>query len=144
MTPDGYFIILLVMSIVFHYIFPVEKIIFYPYTLIGIILITAGISITFVTNFILLKNRTSIKPIEIPSVLVTSGPFKFSRNPIYLAMALLLFGVEILLGSLSPFLFPIMFIIIINKTFIPIEENKLEQIFGKKYLDYKKKIRRWI
>jgi len=137
-------IILLAMSILFHSIFPIVKIIFYPYSLIGIILIITGVSITLVANFILLKKRTSIKPFEIPSEVITSGPFKFSRNPIYLGMALILFGVETVLGSLSPFLFPIMFVIIINKSFIPIEENNLEKIFGEKYLDYKKKVRRWI
>ncbi|HMF72321.1 MAG TPA: isoprenylcysteine carboxylmethyltransferase family protein [Flavitalea sp.] len=144
LMPDGYFVILLAMSILFDSIFPIVKIIFYPYSLIGIILIIIGLSLTFVANFILLKKKTSIKPLEKPSELIISGPFKFSRNPIYLGMALILFGVEIVLGWLSPFLFPIMFVIIINKSFIPIEENNLEKLFGGKYLDYKKRVRRWI
>jgi len=144
LMPDGYFVILLAMSILFASIFPIVKIIFYPYSLIGIILIIIGLSLTFVANFILLKKKTSIKPLEKPSELIISGPFKFSRNPIYLGMALILFGVEIVLGWLSPFLFPIMFVIIINKSFIPIEENNLEKLFGGKYLDYKKRVRRWI
>ena len=144
LMPDGYFVILLAMSILFDSIFPIVKIIFYPYSLIGIILIIIGLSLTFVANFILLKKKTSIKPLEKPSELIISGPFKFSRNPIYLGMALILFGVEIVLGWLSPFLFPIMFVIIINKSFIPIEENNLEKLFGGKYLNYKKRVRRWI
>lgn len=143
-SPDGYFLILLVMSLLFHFIFPIKKIIIYPYSLIGIILIITGILIVFVTNSILLKKRTSIKPLEIPSALITSVPFKLSRNPIYLGMTITLFGVEAILGSLSPFIFPIIFAIIINSSFIPIEENNLERLFGEKYLDYKTKVNRWI
>lgn len=142
--PDGYFITSLVMSIIFHSILPIVKIILYPYSLIGILLIITGISLVFVTNSILLKKRTSIKPFETPSVLITYGPFKFSRNPIYLGMAIVLFGVETLLGSLSSFIFPILFVIIINRSFIPMEENNLEKLFGEKYLVYKTKVKRWI
>ena len=142
--PDGYFIILIVMSVLFHFLFPIEKIIYYPFSLIGIILVIGGILVAFVTNSVLLKERTSIKPFENPCELVTSGLFKFSRNPIYLGMMIALFGVEIILGSLFSFIFPIIFVIIINKTIIPVEEKNLERLFGKKYLDYKKKVGRWI
>lgn len=142
--PDGYFIILIAMSVLFHFTFPTAKLIPSPYSLTGIILIIGGLLIAFVTNSFLLKRRTSTKPLERPSELITSGPFKFSRNPIYLGMTITLFGVEIILGSLSPFIFPIIFVIIINKSFIPIEENNLEKLFGRKYCDYKTKVRRWI
>lgn len=142
--PDGYFIILLGMIVLFHFIFPIKKLYSYPYNLTGLLLIIAGIIIVFAANSILLKKKTSIMPFEIPSVLITSGPFKLGRNPIYLGMALILFGVAAVPGSLSSFLFPIIFIIIINKSFIPIEENNLEKLFGERYLDYKKKVRRWI
>lgn len=143
-TPDRYFAALLGMSILLHSVFPVLKIISYPYSLIGIILFITGILIAFVTNSILLKNETSIKPFKTPSVLITSGPFKYSRNPIYLGMTIALFGIEIFLSSLSPFIFPILFILYINKSIIPMEQHNLEKLFPEKYLDYKSKVRRWI
>ncbi len=62
----------------------------YPYSLTGLIFIVAGLFSGFVTNSILLKKKTSTKPFGIPDQLVTSGPFKWSRNPIYLGMALAL------------------------------------------------------
>lgn len=142
--PDGYFIIFIGMSILLHFTFPLLKIIPYPYSLIGIILIITGFLITLITNFILLKRRTSIKPFDAPSVLIVSGSFRFSRNPIYLGMTLILLGVATILGSLFPFILTIIFVIIINKLFIPIEENDLERLFGEKYLEYKTKVRRWI
>jgi protein-S-isoprenylcysteine O-methyltransferase Ste14 len=116
----------------------------YPYNLIGIIIIITGILITVLTNFILLKKKTSIKPLEAPIAFIISGPFKLSRNPIYLGMTIALFGVETVLGSLSTYIFPVIFVIIINTLIIPVEEKNLENKFGKKYLDYKAKVRRWI
>ncbi|TFG74771.1 MAG: isoprenylcysteine carboxylmethyltransferase family protein [Thermodesulfobacteriales bacterium] len=142
--PDGYFTILLLLSILIHYMYPIVNLVLYPYNLIGIILIIAGIVITLITNFALLKKKTSIKPFDTPTAFITSGPFKISRNPIYLGMTIILIGVETVLGSLSPYIFPVIFVVIINILIIPVEEKDLENKFGEKYLEYKTKVRRWI
>jgi len=142
--PDGYLVILLALAVLIHFIFPIQEIISHPYNYIGIVIIAIGIAMTLLVNYLLLKSGTSIKPYESPSLLVSSGPFKFSRNPLYLGMAVALFGVDILLGSISPFVFLMLFIIIIDRFFIPMEEKNLERTFGKKYDDYKKQVRRWI
>ncbi len=143
MTPDRYFFFFLALSLLFHMTIPLVRLILFPWNLSGIILIIAGIIMTLITNTALLKNRTSIQPFETPDVLLTSGLFKLSRNPIYLGMAIAFAGVVITLGSLSPILFPIIFVIIIDRVIIPFEEDKLEMVFGDKYLDYKTKTRRW-
>jgi protein-S-isoprenylcysteine O-methyltransferase Ste14 len=143
-TPDGFFIILPAIAILLNLIFPIVKIVFFPFNLIGIILIIIGILMTLWTNSLLLDNRTAITPYEIPSFLITSGPFKYSRNPLYLGMAVALFGLGVFLGSLSPIFSPIIFVLVIERLFAPMEENNLEKKFGKKYLDYKKKVRLWI
>jgi len=59
-------------------------------------------------------------------------------------MTSILLGETILLGSLFSFIFPVVFVILMNMIFIPMEEKNLEIVFGEKYLDYKKKVRRWI
>jgi protein-S-isoprenylcysteine O-methyltransferase Ste14 len=143
-VPDGYFFILIILSLLFHYLVPVIEIVPFPYKLIGIFLIVSGLLLTLSTNSALLKQRTSIKPNEVPDVFITNGPFKISRNPIYLGMTIILSGVEILLGSLSPMIFPVVFVIIINRFFISVEEKILENKFGENYLEYKKRVRRWI
>jgi protein-S-isoprenylcysteine O-methyltransferase Ste14 len=122
---------------------PLVRLIHAPFNLFGIVLIIAGIIMTLLINSALLKNRTSIQPFETPDVLITSGLFKLSRNPLYLGMAIAFLGVVITLGTLSPFIFLIIFVIIINRVIIPFEEDKLETVFGDKYLDYKTKTRRW-
>ena len=90
------------------------------------------------------KSKTTVKPHEIPTILELSGPFRISRHPMYLGMVAILLGIAILLGSLVTSIFPIFFIILMEILFIPTEERNLKKIFGKEYLDYKKKVRRWI
>ncbi|WP_449046359.1 methyltransferase family protein [Parapedobacter sp.] len=141
MTPDFYFFLFIGLSFLFHYVCPVSTIISYSWA--GIALIIIGIVTVALANSILLKKRTSVTPFGNPSSLITSGPFRWSRNPIYLGMALMLLGVAIFLGSLSPFIFPPVFIIIIDRSIIQNEENRLEELFGKEYLAYKKRVNRW-
>ncbi len=90
------------------------------------------------------KKETSHDPAETPTTLVTSGPYRFTRNPMYLGMTSILLGIAIFIGTISLFLAPLAFCITINATFIPKEEKILENIFGSEYLDYKNKVRRWV
>ena len=79
-----------------------------------------------------------------PTSLVTTGPFRYSRNPIYLGMASVLFGVAVLQGTLVAFAFPALFVMVIQFFIIPGKERKLENLFGELYREYKKSVRRWI
>lgn len=76
--------------------------------------------------------------------LVTSGPFRRSRNPIYLSGVLVSLGIAVFLGSLSPFAIPILIFLTLNMLHIPDEEARLEKLFGKNYLAYKHQVRRWL
>ena len=83
-------------------------------------------------------------PFERATALVTSGSFRFTRNPMYHGMALLLFGVAVLLGSAGALLPIPVFVWIIQMRFIRGEERFLEGLFGKDYVVYKSRVRRWI
>ncbi len=142
--PPNYFMIMVVLNIILHYVFPIKKVVSLPYNYLGILLIVLGIYFNLHVYFVYKKEKNTMKPNEVPQVLITSGVFKISRNPIYLGMALILFGEAILLGSIITFLFPLLFIIMTNIWTIPLEEKNLEKKFGRKYLDYKRKVRKWI
>lgn len=126
---QSYFIILLILSIWLNFIFPIQVILYAPYTYFGIIIIGFGIAIAFWSRSLFLKSKTTLSPYESPTSLVTSGPFHISRNPMYLGMAAILFGIAISLGTLVTFTFPVLFIMIIETLLIPDEEQKLEKIF---------------
>ena len=136
--------VFLLMAILLHYFLPVARIIYAPYNLTGFVFIFAGIFLMSWTIKLFRKNGTTYRVHEKPRVLVTEGPLRFSRNPIYLGFTLILLGAAVYLGTITSFAAPILFILTINATVIQLEEKKLEAIFGKQYLDYKKRVRRWM
>lgn len=142
--PPTFFMILLTLTVGFHLILPLFKFVFSPYNYLGIILVAFGIVINLWADSLFKKKQTTVKPYEMPNFFIDSGPFKLSRHPMYLGMLSILLGVAVLLGSVTTFIFPIIFIIIIDRLFVSIEENNLEKKFGKKYTDYKKSVRRWV
>lgn len=90
--------------------------------------------------------KTTINPMRPAraSSLVTTGLFGFSRNPIYLGDLLLLIALFIWLGNAINIVFLPLFVWFINHFQIEAEERALSQLFGDTYLDYCKKVRRWI
>ena len=93
-----------------------------------------------------IKSKTTINPIQFDKTnkLVTSGIFKYSRNPMYLGMLMIIISTSIFYLNIYSILTPFLFILWINKFQIKREEVFLTKKFGKEYLSYKKKTRRWI
>jgi len=90
------------------------------------------------------KRENPICPTQTPVALIRSGPFRFTRNPMYLGMLLMLLSPAIALGS-PLFLFPpIVFFGVINFVFIPFEEKVLHGSFGEAFTNYAGRVRRWI
>lgn len=135
---------LIVISVIFHFNFPILQIIYYPFNLLGIGGIIIGLYVALSGKKTFQKLETPLMPGEKPKKLVEEGLFKISRNPMYLGFIVALVGVAALFGSLIAFISPIVFFIVINFILIPLEEKLMEKTFGKKYLEYKKRVRRWI
>ena len=111
---------------------------------VGWLLVAAVVAIDLSAMRTLARARTTILPHRGADHLVTGGPFSFSRNPIYLANTLLMIGVGLISGIVWFILFAIVAAFITQKLAIEREERHLEQRFGKRYRDYRKKVRRWI
>src|SRR3989344_3982812 len=144
LMPPMIFYAFILLSIILNFFLPIKKMIVQPYNYFGIVLILVGLLIDVWAWILFRKKKTTLNPYKVSSKLETSSIFKISRNPMYLGMNLILWGTSILLGSLITFIFPIIFIVLIKNLFIILEEKRLEKKFGKRYLDYKKKVRRWI
>lgn len=142
--PPMYLNTFLVLAIGLHFILPIKRIIHSPYTYLGLIFILFGVVLNVWSSGLLTKKGTAIDFYEAPNRLVTDGPFRISRNPIYLSGVILSLGTAILLGSLITFVFPIALLMILDRHYIPSEERRLEKTFGKAYLEYKQRVRRWI
>lgn len=88
--------------------------------------------------------RTASDPSAPPSILVTGGPFRVTRNPMYLGMALVLAGVALWRNDMILVAAPVVFVLFVNFTLIPREERQMENLFGDAYRRYKQHVRRWI
>ena len=86
---------------------------------------------------------TSVKPWVPTTAIVTDGVFRYTRNPMYLGMVLVLIAVTVYLGSFVGVFSTILFMLYINRFQIVPEEREMERLFGTPYIDYKKKVRRW-
>jgi protein-S-isoprenylcysteine O-methyltransferase Ste14 len=110
----------------------------------ALILVAAGIALPgFVA---LIKARTtfnSMKP-KATSSLVTSGIYRFTRNPMYLSVLLMLIAWAIFLSSAWVLVGPIAFVLYINRFQIKPEERALARMFGTAYDEYKGRVRRWL
>ena len=92
------------------------------------------------------KYKTTITPLN-PSKatkLIVHGVYKFSRNPMYLGLLLVLFGVSTMLNPIGGLFFIPLFILYLNYFQIIPEENAMIQLFKGEFLKYKRNVRRWI
>ena len=90
------------------------------------------------------RQRTTILPLCQPTRLLCRGPFRFSRNPIYLGMLLLTVVPWLALGRVGLLLAPALFFAVIHFAVIPYEEGRLQEVFGDAYVAYRRRVRRWL
>lgn len=127
-----------------HVLSPKGTVLFMPYHLLGMVLLAAGFIVMMWAWILFRRKKTAIcLPID-SAVLIEDGPYRFTRNPMYLGMAMMLCGTAFLFGSVIAFSAPATYFITINEVFIPFEEAKMERLFGDSYLEYKNRIRRWL
>jgi protein-S-isoprenylcysteine O-methyltransferase Ste14 len=90
------------------------------------------------------RARTSIVPMRPTTALVTSGPYRVSRNPMYLGMAVLYVALALSLGVIWALVFLPVVILAVDRLAIAREEPYLERKFGDEYREYKRRVRRWL
>lgn len=142
--PPVYLLVTLLIMALLHYYWPVARLLYAPLKYMGVVLVICGVVITTVSAGAFFKAKTPVIPFATSTVVVTTGLYRFTRNPMYLGMVLALLGVALLLGSVSTLVPPLVFVVIIHKLFILREEIFLEKLFGAQYLAYKSRVRRWL
>jgi len=144
--PPLFFFVCLGFGLLMEYFFPIHLISFplIPRVIVGCIFLLVSGYFAVSAFVVLIKNRTPFDTAKSTIKIVTDGSFRFSRNPLYLSLLLLLFGITILIFSLwLLFTIPILYIFFLYKAVKP-EESYLSQKFGEEYLEYLAKVRRWV
>jgi len=142
--PPTYLLVALLVMVALHFVLPVMNIIPKPWNLIGIVPVLCGIALNLSADGVFKKVRTTVKPFQESSVLVTTGSFGISRHPMYLGYVLILLGVAVMLVSLTPFVVIPIFVVLMEAVFMRVEERMLEETFGEVWAAYRNSVRRWI
>ncbi len=112
---------------------------------LAIILIIVGVASAVSGALLFRREGTDLTPTsETNAKLVISGPFRFTRNPMYLGLVLFTLGIAFWVGAWPMFLAPIATFATVNWVHIPFEEAKMRRQFGEQYDVYCGKVRRWI
>ena len=90
------------------------------------------------------RHRTPVNPAHPAQALVTDGPYRFTRNPMYLGMACLYCGAALAADALWSLAFLPLVLLIVDRLIIPREEAHLSESFGQQYERYRLRVRRWL
>jgi len=110
----------------------------------GGILVAIGIAINVSAWIAFHQARTPVMPTKPTTAIVIRGPYRFTRNPLYLSLALIYLGAALLLGYLWPLVFLPLAVFLISRLVIAREEAYLEGKFGDEYARYRNSVRRWL
>jgi protein-S-isoprenylcysteine O-methyltransferase Ste14 len=142
--PPVYLLLAIAAMIGLHCFLPGAILIESPWRWVGVAILIAGLVFGLSAVRLFRKYQTTIKPGQTSTHLMTGGPFRLTRNPIYVGMTVLLIGVATLLGSATPWLLLPLFVGVIAINVIPVEEAIMAETFGAEYASYRARVRRWL
>ena len=111
---------------------------------VGLTFVAIGFALVALSVHNFRRAGTSVVPTEPATTLVATGPYRFTRNPIYVGFVLAYFGFAIVLTSMWVLLLLIPVLIILQRGLVAREEDYLERQFGEAYRKYKARVPRWL
>ena len=141
--PPVYLFACLAIQFLLPRLFPDMDLMPFPFLLVGIGLLALGIFLIFGAHWSLKKHATTVT--FAPSTcLIREGLYRHSRNPMYLGFVALLAGLSLCSGNVLTLFCPVFMFVVLNRMFIPFEEEKMTSSFGETYLNYRQSVRRWL
>lgn len=111
---------------------------------VGFVLLGAGILLALSCMGLFLWSRTTIIPHRNASKMITSGPYRLTRNPMYLSLALAFLGVAGILTQVWPLILLPIPVVVMHRLVIPFEEARMRDAFGESFAAYCGQVRRWL
>ena len=112
--------------------------------LLGAALALPGLALLLWASLHFFLRKTTPIPTGEPSALVSGGPYRFTRNPMYLGLLSVMASIAFFLGSPFYLLSPVGLFLVLDRLFIPYEEAKLERLFGAEFARFKDGTGRWL
>jgi protein-S-isoprenylcysteine O-methyltransferase Ste14 len=117
----------------------------FPIVPLALILVLAGVALAVSAALLFRREGTEINPTSASNrALVTSGPYRFTRNPMYLSLVIVTLGIAAWTGAWPMFLAPVAAFATANWVHVPYEETKMRRQFGADFDTYSGRVRRWI
>jgi protein-S-isoprenylcysteine O-methyltransferase Ste14 len=110
----------------------------------GVLIVVMSILLGGWASITMPRAGTNINPAKPALAIVSSGPFRFTRNPIYLANTIVYLALAMIFNTLWPFVLFVPMFLVLDRGIIRREERYLEAKFGDAYLAYKARVRRWL
>lgn len=114
------------------------------FLVIGWLMIAASVALNVAAMRAMRRAGTTVRPDRATDHLVTEGPFSFTRNPLYVAGTMLILGIGLVSGIVWFLPLAVVAAVAVQKLAIEPEERHLQARFGTMYLDYARRVRRWI
>jgi len=112
---------------------------------VGAVLLAAGLVLSLWAALLFRAEGTELNPTSLANkTLVIRGPFRWTRNPMYLALVIFMLGLAFAIGSLPMFAVPVLVFATTDWVHIPFEEAKMRRQFGSAFDDYTARVRRWL
>ena len=111
----------------------------------GVVVIVLGFAVSTWGQLSFRRHGAEILPwSQTHSTLVAAGPYRFTRNPMYVGMVTMGIGAALVAGTWPMWLVPVVVFALDQLVIIPYEEQSMERTFGEAYRDYRARVRRWL
>jgi len=142
--PPVYLFVAILLMAAAHFLVPLATLIPFPWTISGLLPLAAGVGLILAADRQFKQFKTTVKPFEVSSALITAGVFRWSRNPMYLGMVLTVAGIAVFVGSATPWIVVVLIAVLLHRRFVLVEERMLAETFGAQFETYKRSVRRWL
>jgi len=139
-----FFMFVLLAVMVALAMLPMTRVLYPPVTWLGTLPLVTGVWVISISAGLFRRRETTLNPFGESTALVQDGLYRYSRNPMYLGMLLILAGAAVWLGHVLPFAALPVFVAVVSRQNIRHEERALEAQFGDAYRTYRQRVRRWL
>ena len=142
--PPAYYAAALASGVLLHRAVPLDVPARPSSALLGGAVLVAGLVLDLAGVATVIANRTTIVPHRPVAKLLTSGIYRFSRNPMYTGLGLVVAGGALVVGTWWPLVLLPLALVAVRRLVIEPEETYLAEHFGTAYADYRRSVRRWL
>lgn len=142
--PPLLFAATLLFGCLLHLVFPVRLLPPLLSRIAGSLIVLAAGVIALWAERVMKAAGTNVRPDKPATAIVTTGPFRFTRNPLYLSLCALQLGIALLINGVMPVVFLLPLILVLHFGVVKREERYLAVKFGDDYLSFKNRTHRWL